>query len=310
MASSSSFSSLSTSFMSRQNTALLQEIIQEELPGVDEVSFHQMASHFAQTKGKERLPLMEMNKRFLLMLRMAYQQTQQENHPLQTSSSSSMPSRPQGARSKNVSFDQELELHRQHFQQFATPPPPTPPVFQDPESSTESDLQVLMQRAMSERNYDSAPHPSSSSSSSQSATHTPITNGRKLHIGSVIDDTDTTHTEDVIDIEKLTQPAPALSSPPPLSSFDFFSKLKTSRLPETMDAPTSATTPETFPMDETPARPAEEDLHDTIANLTTELQDTKRHLQQLTEEFAAFKIYIYNLGLKETQDIPTTTPTA
>jgi hypothetical protein len=297
------------SFLSKQNTALLQEILQEESIFLGMESFHQMASDFAHKKGQTRLPLMEMNKQFLLMIRLAYQQLQQmqSQPPLPSTTAATMPSRPQGVRSKNVSFDQELELHRKHFQQFAAPPPPTPPVFQDPEpssnssaSSMEADLQTLMTKTINERKYDSA-LPSQFT-------------GRKLQIGSMIEQT--SHTEDVIDIEGIsgggggpTQPAMSAFSSSVEVAFngenkmtDFFSKLKT-----TNSSPSSSSLSPIVDISRnlpatttTTITPTNEDLQQMVAKLQSELEDTKQIVSHLSEEFAAFKIYIYNIGLKET----------
>jgi hypothetical protein len=287
------------SFLSKQNAGLLQEILQEESIHLGTESFHQMASDFAQKKGQHRLPLMEMNKQFLLMIRMAYQQLQQRDpqqtqppspsYPsplLQASATTTLPSRPTGARSKNVTFDQELELHRQHFQQYAAPPPPTPPVFQDPEASPmESDLQALMKRTMNERKYDSAP-PSQLQSNV----------GRKLQIGSAIEET--IPKEEVIDLETLSSRENSTSS-------DFFSKLKTTtqisrEITNSSSSSSSSSSPfYTDPPATTTTNTPNDDLQHTVNKLQTELEESKRLLSQLSEEFAAFKIYIYNIGLKE-----------
>ena len=49
-----------------------------------------------------------------------------------------------------------------------------------------------------------------------------------------------------------------------------------------------------------PATTTNEDLQQMVAKLQSDLEDTKQIVSQLSEEFAALKIYIYNIGLKET----------
>jgi hypothetical protein len=211
------------SFLSKKNSDMLFDLITEESINVDYASFNKLFLEFGQINGT-RHPLMEMNKQFIRNLLTNYgrhpstQQTISVNrYPEQqqfqnNNISTTMPSRPQGSRSKNVSFDEQLELHKQHFQQYASPPPPTPPVFKDEESTPSSDLEILMKKALGERNYDSVP---------------PQQNPRKIHIGSVIEDEK--HKEDLIDIDILNKPQP-LHQPPPqtdISNLGFFSKLKT-----------------------------------------------------------------------------------
>jgi hypothetical protein len=211
------------SFLSKKNSDMLFDLITEESINVDYVSFNKLFLEFGKVNGN-RHPLMEMNKQFIRTLLTNYGQHNSIQTPITVTRypdqqqfqnnniSTTMPSRPQGSRSKNVSFDEQLELHKQHFQQYAAPPPPTPPVFKDEESTPSSDLEILMKKALGERNYDSVP---------------PQQNPRKIHIGSVIEDEK--HKEDLIDIDILNKPQP-LQQPPPqtdISNLGFFSKLKT-----------------------------------------------------------------------------------
>lgn len=283
-------------FLSKKNTALLQEILQEEAIPLGYEALHKMAAEFAQKKGNRvSLPLMEMNKQFLLMIRLAFQQLQDTsaNAPVvpalfssattNTTSTSNLPMRPQAARSKNVSFDEQLELHKTHFQQFAAPPPPTPPVFQDPEPTFDGDLHALMQKAMSERNYDAQPPPLQG-------------NGRKLQIGSVIEDE--THKQDLIDIEKFNQAQPSepQQPPPPLSAVNFFAKLKT--VPVQVASPPPPPPPPLtegeldisdltiHPMDVSPETPSSKR---SIEILTDRVNQLTVQLEQLATEFAMFR---------------------
>lgn len=211
------------SFLSKKNSDMLFDLITEESINVDYVSFNKLFLEFGKVNGN-RHPLMEMNKQFIRTLLTNYGQHNSIQTPITVTRypeqpqfqnnniSTTMPSRPQGSRLKNVSFDEQLELHKQHFQQYAAPPPPTPPVFKDEESTPSSDLEILMKKALGERNYDSVP---------------PQQNPRKIHIGSVIEDEK--HKEDLIDIDILNKPQP-LHQPPPqtdISNLGFFSKLKT-----------------------------------------------------------------------------------
>lgn len=207
------------SFLSKKNADMLFDVISEESINIDNSSFNKLFLEFGQTNGN-RHPLMEMNKQFIRNLLSTYgrhstkshSQIQMQNNNMSTN----MPSRPQGSRSKNVSFDEQLELHRQHFQQFASPPPPTPPIFEDDTSINPSgNLDILMKKALSERKYDALPQ-----------NQTP--QARKIQIGNIIEDEK--HKDDVIDIDKLTA-----NIQPEITTFGFFSKLKTVKKETTLD---------------------------------------------------------------------------
>jgi hypothetical protein len=79
--------------------------------------------------------------------------------------------------------------------------------------------------------------------------------------------------------------------------------------PVTTSNPLSANDPQGKDKDEKEKEKEKEKHHEdlyqvlqqTVSTLQTELQDTKRQLLQLSEEFAAFKISIYNKELKESQ---------
>lgn len=206
------------SFLSKENSDLLYDVIKESI-NIDYISFNQRFLEFGQINGN-KFPLIEMNKQFIRSFLVT---------PSKQQMSTNMPSRPQGSRSKNVSFDEELELHKQHFQQFAAPPPPTPPVFKDYEDESflhvnknrtgtgpgnehgNSNLDLLMQKALSERKYDPIPPPSNSV--------------RKIQIGSVIEDE--SYSNDVIDVDKFNHSVENNKTESNLPSVTtFFSKLQ------------------------------------------------------------------------------------
>jgi len=140
-------------FLSKKNADILFDVISEESINVDYPSFNQIFIEYGQTTGNN-LPLMEMNKQFIRYLLANYGRKNTSQQQQQNNISTSMPSRPQGSRSKNVSFDQQLELHRQHFQQYSAPPPPEPPVFKDETPSPSGDLDILMKKALTQRRFD------------------------------------------------------------------------------------------------------------------------------------------------------------
>jgi hypothetical protein len=201
------------SFLSKKNSDMLFDLITEESINLDYASFNKLFLEFGQINGT-RHPLIEMNKQFVRLLITNYGRTQSKSTGF-TEQPLYQPSRPQGSRSKNVSFDEQLEIHKQHFQQYAVPPTPTPPVFKDEESNPSADLDVLMKKALSERKYDVI---------SQQQ------NTRKLHIGSVIEDE--IHKEDLIDIDKYSGEQPQQD----ISTLGFFSKLKTVKKEDELDS--------------------------------------------------------------------------
>jgi hypothetical protein len=293
------------SFLSKKNSDMLFDLITEECINVDYSSFNKMLLEFGQINGT-RHSLMEMNKQFIRHLITNYGRTQsnptgfsEQQFHSNSNISTNMPSRPQGSRSKNVSFDEQLELHKQHFQQYAAPPPPTPPIFKDEESNNSSDLEVLMKKALSERKYDVI--------SSQQ-------NTRKLHIGSVIEDEK--HKEDLIDIDKLTkqQPQQQPQQPQPeLSSFGFFSKLKMFKQSEEQDlsSPTQSslqneketeTEPENKVISTNQNQNELDILKDNVARLEHRLEETDKKIDFLLKEMSLLK-NTYNPELKETSPL-------
>jgi hypothetical protein len=264
------------SFLSKKNEYLLYDVTTEYVK-IDHNSFSVLFAEFGKTRGNQGMTLMEMNQQFLLSIinrnspsspssssistQSQFQQQQQQQQQ------QIMPSRPQGARSKNVSFDEQLELHKQHFQQFAMPPPPTPPNFKDADVDIPPDnLELLMRKAQSERKYDALP---------PSGQQGP----RKLQIGSVIEDDNVKG--DFIDIDKLNKRSPPQtpSPPSPENAFSFFSKLK--RVDTILE-------PEPEPQQLIPT-PAIESLITTVANLSAELADTKDQVRTLFAEINHLK---------------------
>jgi len=212
------------SFLSKDNSDLLYDVIKETI-NIDYLSFNQRFLEFGQSNGN-KMPLIEMNKQFIRsFLSPSSNSNSNANEKPQTSSnmSTNILFRPQGSRSKNVSFDEQLELHKQHFQQFSAPPPPTPPVFKDEDKESFSNLDLLMQKALSERNYDPIPI-----ASQQPA--------RKLQIGSVIEDE--IYMDDVIDVDKFNNTVEnkikgQTTNVPSVTTF--FSKLQ--QIPESPESP-------------------------------------------------------------------------
>jgi hypothetical protein len=277
------------SFLSKENSDLLYEVIRETM-NVDYASFNKSFLEFGQINGNS-LPLMEMNKQFIRSFLVSsgmdntpqsYPQRQSQSQSQQTS----MPFRPQGARSKNVSFDEQLELHKQHFQQFAVPPPPTPPNFKDEDPEPVINLDILMQKALSDRKYDPMPPPP------------PV---RKLHIGSVIEDMSIK--EDIIDVDKFNnkverklkepEPEPEPDTVPSVNTF--FSKLQQLK-PAKPLAP--LINPDTIDVDK-PINKLTQDIQhltDTVNKLEKEIETIKQTISQLQKN-------IYNEELKETPTI-------
>lgn len=301
------------SFLSRKNADLVYSVISEESIGMDYPSFRQAFLEFGQMYNNQNIPLMEMNKHFIRSVLNTYgrqsnapspMQAQHTQHTQHQPSLSTVPNRPQGARSKNVSFDEQLELHKQHFQQFATPPPPTPPVFKDADLLPADNLELLMKQAMMERNYDATP------------TSPPP---RKIQIGPVIEDEK--HKEDMIDIEKLNAqnqiqnptPTPTISTQPAtnptdsLPSFDFFSKLKkvTQPPPEIVAEPVEFVVDsfsiikekENLNENKEISRRDFEELTKKVEVLSKELEETKEMVATLS---ATFSRYLNETELKET----------
>jgi hypothetical protein len=284
------------SFLSKKNEYLLYDVITEEYLKIDYQSFSAFFAEFGKNYGNHGIPLMELNKQFIRAI-------VSNNKGISTNGTSQqfMPSRPQNARSKNVSFDEQLEQHRQHFQQFAMPPPPTPPNFKDAEESPpppSDNIEMLMKRALNERKYDAIP---------------PQT-ARKLHIGSVIEDD--IHKEDLIDIDKIGKRPP---TPPTENAFGFFSKLKRiEAIPEpeqdVSSSPSSvplSTTSTTINLQETPNNNSEEmsilstkidSLTKTVTNLSIELAETRSQVVLLYAEIESLRpraVKDYNLEFKE-----------
>jgi len=271
-------------FLSKKNADILFDVISEESINVDYPSFNQIFIEYGQTTGNN-LPLMEMNKQFIRYLLANYGRKNTSQQQQQNNISTSMPSRPQGSRSKNVSFDQQLELHRQHFQQYSAPPPPEPPVFKDETPSPSGDLDILMKKALSERKYDPI---------------LPQQNPRKLHIGSVIEDEK--HKEDLIDIDKFAKPpSPSPSTSPELSTLGFFSKLKTVKQEaepiKEIESPMKNDV-ENKNISTTPQSEVQE-LIKTVLKLSQQLEEIDKKVLLLSQELEAVK-YTYNPELKET----------
>jgi hypothetical protein len=287
------------SFLSRKNEYLLYDVITEEYLKIDYQSFSAFFAEFGKKYGNQGIPLMELNKQFI---RAIVSNNKETSISTNGTAQQFMPSRPQNARSKNVSFDEQLEQHRQHFQQFAMPPPPTPPNFKDaeePPPPPSDNIEMLMKRALNERKYDAIPP--------QPA--------RKLQIGSVIEDE--THKEDLIDIDKIGKRPPT----PPENAFGFFSKLKrieaipvpepeqdVSLLPSSVPLSTTSTP---INLQETPNNNSEEmsilstkidSLTTTVTNLSIELAETRSQVVLLYAEIESLRpraVKDYNLEFKE-----------
>ena len=119
------------SFLSTDNRAVLSELVKENLTP-DMMLFDNVFKDFG---NRERGPLIELNKKFLTIMKDIVQNIQKP---------------------RKVSFDQQIETHRQNFLSYA-PKPPTIPVFADkPSVDNLRNISEIVQDAMETRKYDIA----------------------------------------------------------------------------------------------------------------------------------------------------------
>jgi len=119
------------SFLSADNHAVLAELVRENITP-DSMLFDNVFKDFG---NRERGPLIELNKKFLTIM----------NDIVHTSQ-----------KPKKVSFDQQIETHRQNFLSYS-PKPPTIPIFADnPSVDNLRNISEIVQDAMETRKYDIA----------------------------------------------------------------------------------------------------------------------------------------------------------
>jgi hypothetical protein len=240
------------SFLTKDNSDLLYDVIKEYI-NIDYPSFNKRFLEFGKTNGN-KMSLIEMNKKFISSFLSSTQNTMTNNVPF----------RPQGSRSKNVSFDEQLELHKQHFNQFSSPPPPNTPVFKDENNESFVNLDLLMKKALNERNYDQLPTQ-------------PV---RKLHIGSVIEDE--IHDNDVIDVEKFNEINKSknihVGSEVISVTNTFFSKLQQLKPEKRLDP---LENPNKIEVEEDNIKSMITDLTNTLNNLKQEIEIMKEKINKI-----------------------------
>ena len=119
------------SFLSADNHAVLAELVRENITP-DIMLFDNVFKDFG---NRERGPLIELNKKFLTIMKDLVQNIQKP---------------------KKVSFDQQIETHRQNFLSYS-PKPPTIPIFADnPSVDNLRNISEIVHDAMETRKYDIA----------------------------------------------------------------------------------------------------------------------------------------------------------
>jgi hypothetical protein len=215
-------------FLNNTNYKLLFDIIKEEVPNINVHLFH---SIFVEFGNKEKGQLLTLNKKFIhLFMSIVNSNQKQQEQPQQIQTKQYIPSKqfPLGVSSSNesiddtyqkhsqlkrVSFENEVDKHRNHFQQFSSPPIPPTPNFSDNITEDKINIDFLLQKTLKDRNYD-----------------IPLQKPpRQLEIGSIIPENEVKH--DIIPL--LIQPTQSISSEPVINNprekitSSFFSKLHT-----------------------------------------------------------------------------------
>jgi len=288
-------------FLTQSNYNLLYNLVTETHTQIQPDFFQNVFLEFGR---KENGPLMELNKKFIrkLMNKISTQNKlppPSQLIPQQTQSLFSFnqidTTRPQGMRSKNVTFDEQLELHKQHFQQFSAPTPPPTPVFSDDLTQPSSGIDELMKKTLMERKYDTLninPPPSL-----QQQPYHSQRPPRKLEIGSVVNDTEVIK-QDMIDIDDLgnipLKPQPTFQNK---NLENLFSKLRV------VPPISSSQTLEQNTQTEETEQPLErnnliEQLTKRVEHLEIELAELKKHFFEQNK--------VFNLELKERPTSPST----
>lgn len=216
-------------FLNNTNYKLLFDIIKEEVPNINVHLFH---SIFVEFGNKEKGQLLTLNKKFIHLfmsiVNSNQKKQQEEQQQIQTKQYLMSKQFPLGVASSNeaiddtyqkhsqlkrVSFENEVDKHRNHFQQFSSPPIPPTPNFSDNITEDKINIDFLLQKTLKDRNYD-----------------IPLQKPpRQLEIGSIIPENEVKH--DIIPL--VIQPTQAISSEPVTNNTrekitsSFFSKLHT-----------------------------------------------------------------------------------
>ena len=302
---------MAMAFLTQSNYNLLYGLVKETHTQI-EPDFFQNA--FLEFGRKETGPLMDLNKKFIRKL----MQKISTQHKLPTPSQllpQQQPTFPfnMARSSKNVTFDEQLELHQQHFKQFSAPPPPPTPVFSDDLTQPSSGIDELMKKAIMERKYDthniSPPPPSSLQQQQQYYSQRPP---RKLEIGNIVNDPDIVK-QDIIDIDNLENVSLQISEiPQPLQPSanktveNLFSKLRM-----------VSTVPESPALDSVKIEKDKSIEHSlerkqTIEQLTTRIEHLEIELAELKKHIFGNQSQnkVFNLELKERPPSPSTDGTS
>ena len=288
---------MAMAFLTQSNYNLLYGLVKETHTQI-EPDFFQNA--FLEFGRKETGPLMDLNKKFIrrLMHKISTQPKPTPvfpfTQPIET------------ARSKNVTFDQQLELHQQHFKQFAAPPPPPTPVFKDELIQPSSGIDELMKKAIMERKYDTLNIQPPSTSLQQQ----PYQNQRpprRLEIDTVVNDIDIIK-NDIIDIDNLENNSQQSSANKSVENL--FSKLRiVNPVPESPALESQALESpalDSIKIDNNKSMEHFLERKQTIEQLTSRVQQLEIELQELKK--LVFENHqqnkVFNLELKERPPSP------
>lgn len=220
-------------FLNNTNYKLLLDIIKEEVPNINVHLFH---SVFVEFGNKEKGELLTLNKKFIhlfMSIVNSNQQKQQQQEPqlqqqIQTQQYVTSKTFPLGIASptdtidvtyqkhsqmKRVSFENEMDKHRTHFQQFSSPPIPPTPNFSDNITEDKINIDFLLQKTLKDRNYD-----------------IPLQKPpRQLEIGSIIPENEVKHDIIPLVIESIDSISinSVTNNPREKMTSSFFSKLHT-----------------------------------------------------------------------------------
>ena len=213
-------------FLNNTNYNLLLDIIKEAFPNINMNLFH---SVFVEFGNKEKGDLLTLNKKFIhlfmSLVTSNQQQTQQQQQQQPYITSNTFPlgltspteaidvTYQKHSQLKRVSFENEMDKHKNHFQQFSSPPIPPTPKFSDNITEDKINIDFLLQKTLKDRNYD-----------------IPFQKPpRQLEIGSIIPENQIKH--DIIPL--VIEPTISISNEPVANkqrekiTSSFFSKLHT-----------------------------------------------------------------------------------
>lgn len=198
-------------FLKKENYKLLLDIITEEVPNVNIQLFDSVFRKYGAKEITSEKDLLALNKGFVFLFMNLITKPSEQTFPLVQNEPIDA-THQKISQLKRVSFDTEVEKHRQHFQQLAAPPIPPMPNFSDDIKESKINLEALVKQTLMSRNYDvpiQKPPP------------------RLLEIGSIIPDTEVQH--NIIPLQQPEQQSPPTQTTPQnLTKINsiFFSKLQ------------------------------------------------------------------------------------